>query len=69
MKIYTCCKQNKTLESFGVHKSKKDSLNTHCKDCSKFNSKTYRGGQDNIRKGNKIICPNTMLSPAKLSIS
>lgn len=42
MKICTCCKQNKTLESFGVHKSKKDGLSICCKDCSKLKSKTYR---------------------------
>ena len=41
MKRCTICKQTKEFEEFNKNKSKKDGLNTLCKECSRRRSKQY----------------------------
>ena len=42
MKICSYCDCSKTLDAFGIDRSKKDGLTIYCKDCSKKKSSVYR---------------------------
>lgn len=53
MKICSYCDCSKTLDAFGIDRSKKDGLTIYCKDCSKKKSSVYR--QQNPDKFKKSL--------------
>lgn len=53
MKYCGTCKQEKELIEFNKNKSKKDGLNSICRECSKKRSKKYYS--ENIKKHKKVV--------------
>ena len=54
MKKCTTCKYDKELSEFNKNKSRKDGLNTVCKECSRNRSKQYYAENGEIHKDNVV---------------
>jgi len=55
MKKCSKCKELKPFEDFNKNKSKKDGLNTYCKDCNKsYNKKHYIDNKESYFKSSKV---------------
>jgi protein-arginine kinase activator protein McsA len=64
MKICTICKKEKELIEFNKNKSRKDGLNTLCKQCSQKRSKKYY--KENLEE-HRVVVRNRTIQRRKLN--